>query len=248
MRALSLFLLLAFSLLACPVGAQDKPVTLAYVDFPPYEYQEGGAPKGLLVEAVQDIFKRANVSLELVFMPFTRALEEVKTGHVDGVFNCYKTKERLPDLDYTDPIIDNPLVFFTKQDSTWSFDGRLESLAEMRIGAMLGYTYGEGFDRADKFTLDRVTSHEANFHKLALGRIDAYPCDRLVGLYIIQKEKLAGKVQMLPTPLKVMKGHIAFTKGKHEAVIAKLNQVIKDSNKKGDMTVRIERLMKELSE
>jgi len=228
MRAFFLFLLLAFSLLACPVVAQDKPVTLAYVDFPPYEYQEGGAPKGLLVEAVQDIFKHANLPLKLVFMPFTRALEAVKTGHVDGVFNCYKTKERLPDLDYTDPIIDNPLVFFTRQDSTWSFDGRLESLAEI--------------------TLDRVTSHEANFQKLALGRIDAYPCDRLVGLYIIQKEKLAGKVQMLSMPLKVMKGHIAFTKGKHETVIARLNQAIKDSNKKGDMTVRIERLMKELSE
>lgn len=243
MKNFSLILTLVVLLgMSAPVAA--KPVTLAYVDFPPYEYQIDGKPAGVLVEIVQDVFKRAGVELELVFYPFKRALAEVKAGRIDGLFNFYKNKERLQHFDYSDPVITNPLVLFVKNDSDLTFSGKLDDLKGKRIAAMLGYTYGVGFDDAKQFTIDRAASHEVNFKKVAKGRADAYPCDLLVGYHVLKKEELRQDIKALPTPMKVMLGHIGFTKGKHGDVIAKINKVIAQMKAKQEIAKRLDLYMK----
>lgn len=46
-----------------------EKVTLAYFDFPPYEFQENKAAKGIFVTIVEKIFNKANIPLELKFLP-----------------------------------------------------------------------------------------------------------------------------------------------------------------------------------
>lgn len=226
-------LLFAWSLFLSPlVYAQN--ITLGYVDFPPYEFENNGQPGGLLVTIVKTLFGKADIQLELIFLPFKRAFENTKSGKIDGLFNFYKTEERLIFFDYTEPVIKNPLVFFVRKDAIVRFN-QLEDLKGLRVGVMVGYTYGMDFDENTTFIRDTASSHGANFKKLVMGRIDTYPCDRLVGIYVAMQYNLMSELKILPEPLNVMDGYIGFTKGKHQETIRKINKVLSVMNQNGEI-------------
>ncbi len=143
-----------------------------------------------------------NIPLELKFLPFKRAYNHAKSGKINGIFNFYKTKERLNFFDYTETIIKNPLVLFVRKDSTLSFH-KLEDLKGREVGVMRGYTHGTDFDQSTLFNKIKADSHKSNFKKLVLGRITAYPCDRFVGIHVAMKNNLMSELKTLPEPLKV---------------------------------------------
>ena len=227
-----LLVVVLFLTLASPVTG--KTITLGYVDFPPYEYSEDRKPTGILVEIVETIFRKADIQLVLKYLPFKRAFTEAKHGQIDGLFNFYKNDNRLIYFDYSDAVIENPLVFFVRKDSAISFT-KLKDLRGLKIGVMRGYTYGDDFDASVYFTLDEANSHTSNFKKLLYGRVDAYPCDKMVGIYVARKAGLMSEFKILPNPLKIMDGHIGFTKDKHTDVVKKINNVISDMKEKNEI-------------
>jgi len=223
-----------------------KSLTLGYVNFPPYEYIENDKPAGILVNIVQTIFKRADQSLTLKFFPFKRALSLAKNGKIDGLFNFYKNSERLKSFDYSEPIINNSLVFFVRKDSILNYS-KLSDLKGLTIGVMRGYTYGPGFDNNPDFKREETNTHESNLKKLMIGRIDAYPCDKMVGIFSAMKEKVMGELKILPNPLKIMFGHIGFTKGKHKDAIEKINKEIKAIKNSGEIDKLIDDYIQNLN-
>ncbi len=219
-------------LLFFPFGLSSAEITLAYVDFPPYEYEENGEAKGIQVEIVEELFERAGVRLNLVYLPFPRAYKKVEEGYMDGLFNFYKTASRMERFDYSAPLILNPLMYFVRKD----FPLRIETLEDLRgmwVGVMEGYTYGDHFDNSTHFKKDVAGSHVSNLRKLEAGRIDVYPVDRLVGIYTAHQLGMTNEFNILPDPLVVMEGHIGFTKNRHEHLITKLNEILADMRQSG---------------
>jgi polar amino acid transport system substrate-binding protein len=219
-----------------------RNITLGYVDFPPYEFENNGKASGVLVEIIETLFKKANISVELKFLPFKRAYETTKKGGIDGLFNFYKTEERLNFFDYTEPIIKNPLVFFVRKDSKIRYN-KLEDLRGLKVGILRGYTYGTSFDKSRLFIQEATNSHESNFRKLMLGRINVYPCDKLVGIHVAMENKLMPELKILSTPLKVMDGYIGFTKGKHKDIIPRINKLIIEMHQSGEIEAMINKYM-----
>ncbi len=237
-----------FLIVACclfwGISVNAQNITLGYVDFPPYEFNISGKPDGIMVKIVETVFQKADIPLELQFFPFKRAYEYAKEGKSNGLFNFYKTEERLRFFDYTEPIIENPLVFFVRRDAVVKFD-KLEDLKGLIVGVMRGYTYGRDFDESRLFTKANANSHKSNFKKLVLGRIDAYPCDKLVGIHVAMEHNLMSELKILPTPLKIMDGYIGFTKGKHQDVIRRINKVIIEMHKNGEIEKSINQYIEE---
>ncbi|MBU1343190.1 MAG: transporter substrate-binding domain-containing protein [Proteobacteria bacterium] len=211
-----------------------EEINLGYIDFPPYEFREDNQAKGIMVKIVTTLFKRADVSLTLKYLPFKRAYILTKQGEIDGLFSFTKTKERLELFDFTDPIIDNPIVFFVRKDADIQFE-TLEDLKGLTIGVMRGYSYGPEFDNSPIFIREKSDSHLSNFKKILSARIHVYPCDKLVGLYILNKEKLTSEFRTLSRPLTIKFGHIGFTKGKHDKIIGKINTEIKKMQQDGEV-------------
>lgn len=211
--------------------AGRETLTLAFVDFPPYEWQEDGEARGILVDVVKEACKKADVPVELRFLPFKRAFKEVREGRLSGLFNFYKTEQRLAHFDYSIPIIENRLVLFVRKDKEIDFK-TLDDLQGYKIGVMRGYSYGEAFDAADLIR-EEANDHESAFAKLLYGRIDAYACDMVVGVYTSRKLGIEGELKVLCTPIETMKGHIGFTKGKYPEVIQKLNEQIEAMQQEG---------------
>ncbi len=217
-------------------------LTIAYVDFPPYEWKgKDDRAHGIQVELVKIIFKRAGIPLKLVHRPFKRALESAKKGTIDGLFNFYKIPARLKIFDYSVPVIDNPLVLFVLKDSKLKYK-TLKDLKRTKVGVMRGYTYGAKFDSSKLFTRQPANSHINNYEKLLRGRVGLYPCDRLVGMWTLKMMKAQDKVKVVGVPLKVMDGHIGFTKGKHIATVKKINKVISKMKKSGELEKLITKL------
>jgi polar amino acid transport system substrate-binding protein len=225
-----MFTIRIFIIIYCLIygnNAFTQEITLGYVDFPPYEFQKKGKPAGSLVDLVKNIFRKANIPLKLEYLPFKRALLNTKNGKIDGLFNFYKTTERITFFDYTKPIIKNSIAFFVLNNSDIKYK-KLEDLTGLKVGVLRGYTYGKNFDKSFLFRKESTNSHIANFLKLKLKRIDIYPCDSNVGLHLVRKNNLYSEFKILPTPLKIMHGYIGFTKGNHKITITKLNKVIKE--------------------
>jgi len=204
---------------------------LAYVDFPPYSWQENGRAKGVQVQIVGSIFKNAHIELELIYLPFKRAYQDVKEGKIDGLFNFYQTPERVQWFDYSASFIKNPLVIFKKTNRQID----INNLQGLKVGVMRGYTYGNDFDNASTFTRYIVDSHESAFLLLKKNRIDVYPCDYRVGNWHIEKLTLQKEIDSISQPLKIMNGHIGFTKGVHQKNIQKINTAIKNMIKSGEI-------------
>lgn len=219
-------------------------VNLIYHTFSPYEFKSKGKPAGIMVNVVQSIFKKADIPLELKFMPFKRALQQVKRGENDGLFILYKTNERMEYFDYTEPLLNSPLVFFVRKDSNIRFE-KLSDLKGLKIGIMRGYTYGAKFDNYPDYTLEPADSHESNLKKLMMGRTDAYICDKLVGISTALKENIMSELKTLPVPLKVMTLYMVFTKGKHQDLIDKINPIIKSMTNSGQIDNFIDRFITE---
>lgn len=237
-------LLLIVFYLFCGSSVNAQNITLGYVNFPPYEYEDNGKASGVLVTIVESVFQRADIPLSLEYLPFKRAYESVINGEIDGLFNFYKIEERLNFFDYSEPIIENPLVFFVLKDSTIEFN-KLEDLSGLNIAVMRGYTYGVDFDENTSFSREVEESHISNFKKLKSGRVDAYPCDKLVGIHVAMVNNIMSDLKILPVTLKVMDGYIGFTKGKHQETISIINNIITEMHQNGEIAEIIDQYLED---
>jgi len=105
----------------------------------------------------------------------------------------------------------NPLVFFVIKDSTFQYKN-IASLKEKNIGIIRGYTYGAEFDSSTHFTKEISESHASSFLQLNTNRIDAYLCDKRVGIYIATTLNILDNIKIINEPFTLMYGRIGFTK------------------------------------
>jgi len=99
LRPLALLLGLSFSV---PAPAQLR---LLSEEFAPITFTEGGMAKGLGVELVQEILRRNKRSIEIEFMPWTRAYREVKGAGAGFPAPMARTPEREKQFKWVGPIV-----------------------------------------------------------------------------------------------------------------------------------------------
>ena len=235
MKAVFVIIILFFSIIP---GKSNEIVKLATVDFPPYSFLEKDEIKGIEVEIIERIFEKLGIKYTIELLPFARALKSVEDGDRDFIFNFYKNPDRLKKFDYSDPILDNPLIIFTKKDRDIVFTGKIDELRKYNIGTMIGYTYSPEFDKARNEKLlktEEVCGHEQNFKKLVSGRIDIYIVERSVGLYLTKKLGIQKQVKHLNIPLKKQNGYIGISKKNPKKVLlTKINESLKAMKASGE--------------
>lgn len=254
---LSVFLLLASLFVTSQNAYSQNPgdvVRLVTVEFAPYEFeeQEGSVKiiKGIQVDMVKRMCELAGIRYSIELLPFKRAYEEVLSLKKDCIFNFYKNSERLALFDYTDPLLNNPLVIFVRkgEETKIRFSGMVEELKGYQIGVMLGYTYSPDFDEAIKnnsITVNPVSSHEINLRKLSHKRIDMYICEQNVGLYTAKEIGLTEQVAFLETPFKIQQGYLGIAKNNpKKAIIEKLNAALKQIKDSGEYSSFFDKYLK----
>lgn len=151
-------------------------VRLASDEWCPYVCVENGRISGgFFVEVVQQAMRPAGYRIEPVLLPFTRAVNETISGHIDGLFS--------PSLDpriiKSNPLFYSRSCFYTLKNQHWTYRG-IDSLAAISLGVIHDYDYDDATldayiekNHRNKALIDRAYGEFAglgNLRKLLAGR------------------------------------------------------------------------------
>lgn len=170
-----------------PVSAKEV-VTIANGEWSPYASKELKYD-GLVSRIVKDAFAEAGVEVAYRFLPWKRGYQMAQLGKLDGQMMRSRNAEREKYFVFSDPILESQSAYFHLK--SYSFDWEnLSDLKGRRIGGTIGYNYGAEFlaaERRKDIAVHRVPTDIQNFKKLVAGRIDIFPCNTIVGYYLINK-------------------------------------------------------------
>lgn len=201
LKCLGFGLLLALA----PDAASAQPLTLRADAWCPYNCQPDTDKPGYMVEVASKIFADAG-GVNYQLMPWTRALEEAKTGRIQAVTGA--TRADGEGLVFgTEALGATINVIITKRGERWRYTG-IDSLAGKRLAAVSDYSYGPELDEyiarhADDSSMvelaagDDVT--DQNLKKLLAGRVDVVIEDRNVAEFALVAQGMDGLVDMYPT-------------------------------------------------
>ncbi|MBE7024458.1 MAG: transporter substrate-binding domain-containing protein [Ruminococcaceae bacterium] len=137
-------------------GTYTEPLKMGTnAAFPPYEYKEGEAFKGIDVEIATAIAEELGTTLEVVDMEFDAIITAVQQGEVNfGMAGMTVTDERKEQVDFTSSYATGVQVVIVSEDSAIA---TLDDLAGKKIGTQLGTT-GDMYSK-DDYGEENVTSY-----------------------------------------------------------------------------------------
>ena len=201
-----------------------------YVDEanPPFMYSANSHAAGIYPEIVRAIATRAGIPINIVPVPWRRALLHLENG--DGaVAGIYKNLERQKKFAFSDPIHRESLMIY-RSANKFDSESRLEDLSGMNVGVIRGWSYGNAFDSARNsgmFETSEAAGDDQNFAMLVNNRVDAVIAVREAGDIWIRKLKLQSQVFRAKTALHENQTFIAFNRRSTDiSALARINKAI----------------------
>ncbi|MDP5290932.1 transporter substrate-binding domain-containing protein [Oceanimonas sp. CHS3-5] len=209
--------MLRLLLLLLPALAWAKPPTITacgHPVYPPLSWEQNGELTGIAPHLARKLLAEQGYQVDMrVFGNWERCQLAARQGKVDLIVAAYKTRAREKDFLFSaTPIVADPVVLFTH----FGNGSRVPwNLTTQTLGLLFGDSFGDEFDHltAHHPHVERVSTGEQNFHKLALGRIDYMPIGLATGKLQTQKLGLTGQVQPLPELLTLEHYHLAVPRG-----------------------------------
>lgn len=232
-------------LIGWSAAAQADDIVIAADPWCPYNCAPESDRPGYMVEIAAKAFSGAGHKLTYKTTPWARALAEVNSGKIAGVFGA--SPEEAKDLIYPKQPFGqsrNALVVPSASPFVWR---SIESLDPIALGIIQDYSYGEPLDsyiKAHTGNPSRIQSIggdaplQANLRKLIAGRIGATVDDANVLAYTIANGKLTDALRLVepgdtPSPL-----FIGFSPkiAKAADYAALLDRTLQDLRASGELT------------
>ncbi len=216
------FFMIALSIVS--VSAQDR----MYFENanPPYAYTRNNEAAGLYPEIVREIYRRLGRDVELVPLPWKRALHEGRTTST-GIGGLIKNEERESWLDFSDAMYTETFAVYQRVGAREI--ASLDDLAGMSVGVNRAWSYGDAIDARLASGIvreERNVCEKANFQKLGRGRIDAVIAIEDSGDALLEELGLAGVVRKTRLTFSI-DVYLAFSKSLSKAEdLRKINEVI----------------------
>jgi polar amino acid transport system substrate-binding protein len=163
-----------------PVRATADIVRLRADYWCPYNCDPADASPGYIVEIAELAAKRLGLTIDYGLMPWDRTMSEVRLGTVDAAIGA--TVQEAEGTLLSDPLGYDADCFFVVAGKPWRFRD-VESLDEILLGAVSGYTHDEGAIDAyietnsgpngSVITSSGDDASTRNVRLLLLGRVDA---------------------------------------------------------------------------
>ncbi len=170
---------------------------------PPYVYKEDGRLKGLAVDIIREIEKRAQLPpIDIRIQPWKRALRWAEDGTSDFVFMSGVDKERERWGDYMRlPIIVERYRLYRLKSRSVDLSSDYRQAGRYRIGTERGCLYGHGILRRaiDQRFSDNTISNDtvSNLKMLLQGRVDVIAGDAVRVAWALEKMGATEKVTVV---------------------------------------------------
>lgn len=191
--------LLCCLLLITSITVSAAEVRLATLEYPPYSSQFL-PERGSIVELTTRAFAETGNSVQIDFLPWARALAELRKGNYDGILLLWPEEIVSENLTASRPLLYSELGFFIRRDTPAVFS-ELTELAGRKVGVARGYGYPKHIINSGIVTEEGVDDL-TNLRKLAAGRFDLVLLEQQVGMHLLSREpalqkKLAWQGQTL---------------------------------------------------
>lgn len=160
-------------------------------ELPPYATQER-PDQGIALSIVRQAFANVGHTVTYAFKPWTRSLEEARSGMWDGTATWGRNPTRDVGFLISDNVLTEQWVFVYRNGPGGSkrFDWKtLTDLQGSRIGAVRFNTYTPEFWELQKsgvLKVDFANDDLSNLRLLVAGRIDVVPMERNMACYLMK--------------------------------------------------------------
>lgn len=246
MNAIRRLVLIIIIIVSYPVCAQTTPVQTVHFatdQWPPYLIADnnGKISQGVIVEIIHEVFARIpNTEAKIHFMPWSRALAEVKSGRMDALPGLVYSESRTQHYHFTVPIFKGTsrLIYNRKQlpqgfrwSSASDFDG-------LKVAAVRDYAMYDSLlsllDDYDEKTVIPVISDDIVVKMVGSGRIPLGAINELTAIYWAEKYGLSHKIGYVNQVVGEQKYFISISKQSSMAGLApQISKVVSDLTAEG---------------
>lgn len=212
--------------LTVPSLADQKTLTIVADEWPPYSGEQ--LPnRGLTLDLISAVLKRAGYDPQVSVEPWARIMEGAKNGRYDIVGSLFLTDDLKDTMVYSDSYYDTDVRFLKPVGSAFDYTG-LSALKPYRIAVGDGFLYEDAFDKADFLNKLVVTTTLQTVQMVAYERADLTLDSQEVIQFALNKEapELKGKVEFVKSPLATRGIHMAVRQSlpNHQAIVADFNR------------------------
>jgi polar amino acid transport system substrate-binding protein len=208
-----LTLALLWSALAAPLQAQARELLAVGAQFERvFEYQESGEYGGLGAELLRLMAARTGHTVRFRMVPWARAQAMLVQGQADILIGPYKTPERIASMAFSDkPFYQDQMVFYTRQDASFGWDGDYAVLKNRRVVLLNGWAYGADWERVRPGLQVSVANNVENGLKMLVhNHVDVFVSNRRNTDPVIARLGYGRQVKPLPKIIEIQNGYFAF--------------------------------------
>lgn len=243
-------------LFAIPCFAQTK-LQIVTLEYRPHIFTEDNVVKGIYYDVIMEMGKRTGIQVEIMVLPWRRALNMLEQGECDAAFPASKTPEReMYAIFMNEDLYKSEYGLFVRRGEEFQFD-KIEDLYGKTIGIAAGNACTPEFEEAKKahrFTIDEGGGTiEQNFQKLIRDRFDIYIVNIMAGLDAIKRLNISDQVTVLPK--RIAKGageglpkYLMFSKAakidKKEELMLLFDKTLVEMKTDGTVNAIIEKYLK----
>lgn len=190
----------------------SRQLVAAADPWPPY-FDPRSPRLGVASEVVREALRSQGYSVSFRVMPWDAAQKAVYEGRTDMIIDAWYTQEREKRYLVSVPYIKSRIVFFKRKDSPFQYRGK-EDLNGLRVGLIKGYAYGEEFLSWDNYKREYDVSFISLALKVASGKLDLVPEDKLVGMRLIKDNEpwLLEVLEPVEAPLRETTIHVMVSR------------------------------------
>lgn len=168
--------------------------------------------KGIGAELAQKIMTNLGHDIEIEIYPWKRAQMMVKNGLADVLIGPYKTSEREALFNFNSyHFYQDYMVFYSRNDSEFTWNGDLSELHNVKIGLMAGWVYGDRFEKyKNKLSIVTLYSFNSCFGMLLKNRINLCALNQRNAEKYLSTHK--HKFKQVKIPISSTKGYFGFSK------------------------------------
>lgn len=226
--------LLALICLAVHTSSQADTYRIAGYPWKPF-IDANRKDGGISIEIIRKSLELQGHSIEIVNVPWVRALAMLKKNKVDILPGVWYTQERTQIMQYSDYYAKNRLVFIKSKDNDYEFEG-LESLHSKVVGIARDYAYDEAFLNDKNIEFSIANDLESNAKKVIAGRVELTIEDEIVAKSVIAPD-LLNKLAFTKNALNENALYIACNKAntKCDTIIKAFNNGLKKMQADGSL-------------
>ena len=194
--------------------------------------------EGMAIELIEQMSRQMNFSYEILYYPWSRAIQVMAQNKADVLIGVYYTPGRAKLMNYGSvPIYTDEIRLFSRPQNPFKWQGNINQLNDLTIALIRGGSYGQTLDAyLENMNVVYVSSVAQQFKLLNKKRVDLTANNVRNTWPILANLQLEQAVKSHQPVLTKQPGYFAFAKvSKHKNLMLKFDRFLNKKQQSGEL-------------